>query len=107
MLTTFDVEIDSTFSNLDSFCTDYESRLAESEVFLNFYVVTKKTVDFHGMVATEYHCSATLSQLPMEWKSVVFVKDGKTYKLSTAALMGQFRKQKQVTDLIFDTFEID
>lgn len=107
VLTTFDVEIDSVFSDLDSFCTDYEARLSKSEVFLNFVVLEKKPIDFHGMPAIEYHCKATAMSMPMEWKSVVFVKNGKVYKLSTASLIGQFKLQEQATNQIFDSFEID
>lgn len=107
VLTTFDVEIDTLFSDLDSFCTNYEERLGKSEVFLDFFVVSKKEIDFHGLIAFEYHCTATVTQMPMEWKSVVFVKNDKVYKLSTASLIGQFRLMEKTTDAIFESFEID
>jgi len=107
VLTTFDVEMDSTFSNLDSFCVDYENGLRKSTVYSDLVILNKEKVDFHGMVATEYHCTATAFNLPMEWKSIVFVKNNRVYKLSTASLIGMFMLKSATTDAIFNSFEID
>ena len=106
VMTTFDVAIDAGFKKLDSYCKDYEEKMLTNEHFKEFKIKSKENIDFKGFKAIEYNCTATIQYLPIEWKSIIFIKDKKVYKLSTTSMIGQFYLLKETTNKIFKSFEI-
>lgn len=106
VMTTFDVAVEEGSKNLKEYCEEYENKMAANEQYKNYTLKSKKEIDFKGMDAIEYNCTATVSSLPVEWKSIVFIKNGKIYKLSTTSLIGQFYLKKEITEKIFESFEI-
>ena len=107
VMTTFDVALEEGYESLKQYSKSYENKIKANEQFKDFKVKMKKEIDFKGIKAIEYNCTATVSYLPTEWKSVVFMKDGKIYKLSTTSLIGQFYLQKETTEKIFESFKIE
>lgn len=105
--TTFDVSLEEGYKSLDAYCTSYESKMSVNEYFKDFKVNIKKEIIFKEMKAIEYNCTASVSFLPIEWKSVIFMKDGKVYKLSTTSIIGEFFLLKETTNKIFESFKID
>lgn len=106
VMTTFDVAIEEDSKNLNEFCKEYENKMSNNGQFKDFKIKKKNKIDFKGVSAIEYNCTATVSNLHIEWKSIVFMKGGKIYKLSTTSLIGQFYLQKEITERIFESFEI-
>lgn len=107
LMATFDVAIDEEYTDLNKYCKSYEGKMANSEQFENFEVKSKDEIKFNGLDAIQYHCTAIVQYLPIEWKSIVFLKDNKVYKLSTTALIGMFYLNKELTDKIFESFKIE
>jgi predicted Zn-dependent protease len=105
--TTFDVSLEEGYDSLEEYCNSYESKMAVNEYFKDFKVNVKKEILFKGMKAIEYNCTASVSFLPIEWKSVIFMKDGKVYKLSTTSIIGEFFLLRETTNKIFESFKID
>ena len=106
VMTTFDVAVERDSKNLKEYCEGYESKMSNNEQFKDFKIKEKNKIFFKGMEAIEYKCTATVSYLPIEWKSVVFKKDERIYKLSTTSMIGEFYLQKEITERIFDSFDI-
>jgi len=106
VMTTFDVAIDETFKTVKKFCLDYEEKMTNNSDFKDFKIKSKDEIDFKGYEAIEYHCTATVQYLPIEWRAIVFMKNGKIYKLSTTSMIGQFYLLSEKTNKIFESFEI-
>ncbi len=106
VLTTFDVAVEEGHKSLKKYCKGYENNMTTNAQFTEFKIEAKKEIDFKGLKAIEYHCTATVQNLPIEWKSIVFMKDKRIYKLSTTSLIGQFYLMKETTEKIFDSFGI-
>jgi hypothetical protein len=107
VMTTFDVAVEKDYKSLKEFCDSYENKMLTNEQFNDFKIKTKNKIDYKGMKATEYNCTANVSYLPIEWKSIIFMNDGKIYKLSTTSMIGQFYLIKETTEKIFDSFKIE
>ncbi len=105
IMTTFDVEIEEGAKNLKQYGKQYERTMSTN--YKDFKIKSRKEVDFKGMKAIEYNCTAIVHSLPVEWKSVIFIKNGKIYKLSTTSLLGDFHLKKEITEKIFESFEIE
>ncbi|MEM6686958.1 MAG: PsbP-related protein [Bacteroidota bacterium] len=106
VMTTFDVTVVENRNNLSMYCEEYESQLSNSEQFKDYKIKEKKEITFKGMKAIEYHCSVTISYIPLEWKSIVFIKNDKAYKVTTSSMIGEFYLNKEKTERIFNSFEI-
>ena len=106
VMTTFDVAVEEDSKNLKKYCKEYENKISNNEQFKDFKIKEKNNIVFKGMKAIEYNCTSTVSYIPIEWKSIVFVKDRKIYKLSTTSMIGKFYLQKEITERIFESFEI-
>lgn len=107
VLTTFDITVDSYSGKLSHFCQEYEQQIIENEQFYNFKIKSKKKGKFKTFRSIEYKCSATIMDLPFEWKSVIFIHKEKVYKLSTTSLTKQLHAILETTERIFNSFEID
>lgn len=107
VMTTFDVAVSETSDSLEGYCDKYEKDMNNNAYFKEFNVRNKEVITFKGMQAIEYHCTAMVMDIPTEWKSIVFKKEGKIYKLTTTSTIGQFDKNKKITDRIFESFEIE
>lgn len=107
VMTTFDVALEAGYESLKQYSNSYEKKMKTNEQFKDFKVKMKKQIDFKGMKAIEYNCTATVSYLPIEWKSIIFMKDEKIYKLSTTSLIGEYILQNKVTEKIFESFKIE
>lgn len=107
VMTTFDVSIEVGYKSLKKYSESYEKTMNTNEYFKDFKVNIKKKINFKGMKAIEYYCTATVSYFPIEWKSIIFMKDGKVYKLSTTSLVGQFYQLRETTEKIFESFKIE
>jgi hypothetical protein len=84
--TTFDIQtIEST--NIEKFCKNYEKILTDSPTFKDFKIISKSEIEFKGLYAIEYQCSARiLDFILIKWKSIVFVNDKNIFKLSTTSM---------------------
>ena len=107
VMTTIDVALEVGYESLKQYSKSYEKKMKTNEQFKDFKVKMKKQIDFKGMKAIEYNCTATVSYLPIEWKSIIFMKYGKIYKLSTCSLIGQFYLQTEMTEKIYESFKIE
>jgi hypothetical protein len=107
VMTTFDVAVEEGHKSLLGFCKSYENQISTNEQFQDFRIKSKQEIEFKGLKTMEYHCSAKIQHLSIEWKSLVFMKEGKVYKLSTTSLTEQFELLKETTEKIFDSFEIE
>ena len=106
-LATFDVQVDSLNTSLDQFCEDYEVMMGSNAAVVSFDVVSKEKIQFLGVDAYDMHCSAVLQNLSIAWRSLVFRKDGVTYKLTTTSMVNTFFSLKEVTNPIFDSFLLE
>lgn len=107
IMTTFDVALGLGYESLEQYTKIYEEKMKTNEQFMDFKIMGKNQMDFKEMNAIEYHCTATVSYFPIEWKSIVFMKNRKVYRLSTTSLIGQFYLQKEMTEKIFESFSIE
>jgi hypothetical protein len=107
VMTTFDIQIDANFKTVDAFCDNYKKKMTRNEIFKDFNIKSKKKISYKGNTAIEYNYSASVQDLPMEWKSIIFLRDNKIYKLTTTSLIGEFYLIKDKTDKIFDSFKIE
>lgn len=103
-MSTFDIQIDSTYSDTKLFCKNYEKKMKKSEFFKEFKINSKKNIEYKGLNAIEYNCTANVQYLPIEWKSIIFQKEGKIYKLTTTSTIGKSYLLKDKTDMIFESF---
>jgi hypothetical protein len=103
--TTFDIQtIEST--NIEKFCKNYEKILTDSPTFKDFKIISKSEIEFKGLYAIEYQCSARiLDFILIKWKSIVFVNDKNIFKLSTTSMIGKDFLNKNKTEKIYNTFE--
>ncbi len=106
VMTTFDVAVEPGFSNLEAYCGDYEGKMMTNEQFKEFTIRSKQAIDFHGFDAMDYHCSASVYSLPIEWRSVIFMHKGKVYKLSTTTTADRFETMRERLDGIFRSFRM-
>jgi hypothetical protein len=106
-MSTFDIQIDYKTKNVKTYCKNYEAIMRKSESFKKFKIKAKKMIDFKGFDAIEYHCTATSLSIPLEWRSIIFIKNDKIFKLTTTSMVGKFLDLKQKTDKIFESFEIE
>lgn len=107
VLTTFDVAFEEGYKTLKQYCKTYEKRVKTNEQFKDFKIKMKKKIKFKGMEAIEYNCTATALYLPIEWKSIIFLKNGKIFKLSTTSMIDQFFLQKGIIEKIYESFQIE
>lgn len=83
VMATFDVEINDSIKSLKKFCNNYEEKLKNSKVFQHVDIFLKLDYKFKGYDAMYYSWTAMMQNLPVEWISIIFIKDKKIYKLST------------------------
>ena len=107
IMATFDVELDEKFKSVKDFYSNYKTKMKSSEMISEFKVKSKKEIKFKGYEAIEIYCSATLQNLPTEWKSIIFMKDEKIYKLTTTAMIGKFLLLKDKMDKVFESFTFE
>ena len=107
IMSTFDIQIDYKTKDIKTFCNKYEDNLKNNAVFKNFKIITKDEINFKNFKAIEYHCTANAEGLPLEWRSIIFQKDNKIFKLTTTSLIGQFFLLKEKTEKIFESFKFE
>tara|TARA_Y100001954_G_C15825445_1_gene611971 strand:- start:3604 stop:4587 length:984 start_codon:yes stop_codon:yes gene_type:complete len=106
--TTFDITIEEGHKKLKSYCKFYENKMSKNDYFKEFKVLAKIDVDFKGYKSIEYLCtSKVMDTYEVFWKSIIFIKDQKLYKLSTTSSIDEFYLKKEITDKIFESFEIN
>lgn len=107
LMSTFDIQIGTNFKTVDEFFNDYKKKMTNNETFKDFKIKSKKKISYKGHNAVEYNCTATAQDLPLEWRSIIFLKDNKVYKLTTTSLIGRFNLLKKKTEKIFNSFKIE
>jgi hypothetical protein len=103
-MSTVDVQVDHQSPNVAAYCKKYEENLQQSQTFKDFKVKSKKEIVFKGNKAMEYHCTATAASLQLEWTSIIFLKNGTVYKLTTTSVVQKYLLNKAVTDKIVESF---
>ena len=104
VMSTFDVELIET-TKLRKYSKLYERKLRESNVFLNFEIVSKTKVEFLEYDALRYHCVAYALDIPVEWELIMFRRGDTVFQLTTTSMLGKYDVLKEDTDNIFQSFK--
>lgn len=107
VMSTFDIAFDYVTPNLAEFCKKYEEKMAKGETYKNFKVESKTKITYKGYDAYEYHCTATYQSISLEWKSIILLKDGKVFKLTTTSSTQKYVGNKAKTDKIFESVKFE
>jgi hypothetical protein len=107
VMSTFDVQVDYLTHSVSEFCKKNEKELAMSQSFKFFKIASKKSIVFKGLEAVEYQCTAVAQSLPLEWRSIIFIKDGKVFKLTTTSIVDKYMLNQLKTNEIFESFRFE
>ncbi len=105
VMTTFDIQRHSGYSDLNRFFKDYQNKMIENEIFKNFKIKSNQNTTFKGYSAINYRCTAIVQAIPIEWESIIFIANEKVYQLTTTSLTYKFNSIKKKTDAIFKSFD--
>ena len=98
----FEITIDTGYIALIDYCKFLEDSV--SKIGFEFKVQTKKEIDFKGMKAIDYWCTAVIFDIEVEWKYIIFMNDGNVYKLSSFSRV-KVREETSFMEIIDDILE--
>jgi len=98
---TFDVEIHDKVHDLDRFVENYKKEV--KGFAKNCHLLSEKKIKFKGYKAVELICTGVVAGIPIKWKTIMLVKDGKLYKFTSTNALIRYDKTEPVTEKIFQS----